>query len=88
MSADSPELTIDGLRHLGNVPRLRYLSLRGPLQGPINDAMLDSLHQLDVLEWLELGHPNGAMLTDITSAAVIRSARLHTYIQAVIHARL
>ena len=76
-----------GLLHLRNVS-LRYLSLSGLAQDSINGIVLGSLHDQSELKWLDLGHPNGTALTAITPAAVFRSVRVYTFIQAVLHAVL
>ena len=93
MSADSPQVTDDGLLHLKNVTGLRYLSLGGLAAGWLTKTLLDGVIHNPQLEWLQLGRPKSLPEDFMLVEAVIRSVRdgcgtetgSHTHPDADIH---
>ena len=73
--ADSPGVTEQGLRHLGNNNQLAYAILSGLSADVVTDKVLDSLHNKPLLYLLALGKFNKPLEVAITAPAVTRSVR-------------
>ena len=74
MSADSPSVTADGLRHVGNFKYILYLRLSSFAKGALTDDFLDRLDG-SWLQELRLGNASTALENFITPDAVTRSVR-------------
>ena len=72
MSADSAEVTADGLSNMGSLHKLDVLRLSGPAARLLNVTMLGDPQKLEVLQ---LGLLDGAQEEGISAAAVTGSVR-------------
>ena len=76
--ADCSDVTSKGLECLNSSSGLRLLSLTDLPRYWLTDAKLQALHGCSRLQQLQLGDRGSPIQTNITTAAVAGSVRLHT----------